>query len=227
MVRTRSSLFLGLFMIWSCARVHGQVRRVVRSVDDSAIVDQAIVIAEPDFNLTVVREMCRQFLISKQGNHRLLRLTIGTDPFAVAASLSGFHSPPGKDRYDMLAATISRQWPPRFRIARLMVLRRDALLSYRDGLEFQEEIIKGTEDPTSFKVGQTGYRLLHFVTEGPDGSVAAVRFFLLARSKLSFSDCASATRLFKAMFPSLDITVQVRTNPWFIDSQDYPSVYPF
>lgn len=204
-----------------------RVIKVISDEDSRGVVDRAVVVAKTDFTRARIEDMSRHFLASKRGSYKLLRLTVGADPFAVANALYGFQSTSKLDRYDELTQRIRNEGLPRVPIARLLAVENGAVFDYRDSSGFQRKVVEGTQDPTVMSVGSCDYRLLHFFTEGIKGEVSAINFFVEASPKLSIANCFLLTRALKHKFQPRGISVNVRMDAWFGNNSMYPAVYPF
>ncbi len=204
-----------------------RVLKVLFDEDSRGVIDRAVVVERADFSFARLEDMGRHFLASKRGSYKLLRLTVGADPFAVANALYGFQSTNKLDRYDELTQRIRNEGLPRTPIARLLALGNGAVLDYRDSSGFQRKLLAGSQDPTVITVANCKYRLLHFFDQGTKGDVSSINVFVEVSPRLSIANCILLTRTLKQRFQPLSVDVSVRTDTWFIRNALYPAVYPF
>lgn len=202
-------------------------QRVVRDFRSPQVVDIAVVSEEVTFSKQRVTEQAKVVLEQQRPRPTLFRFMVGTQIGEVSRAL--WHGKPEGDLYDETLDDLKTYGPLRGWLARVISLPRGALLSYRDKGRYFEDVLQGTGDPAEFSVGGTKYKLVHFhLTE-----VRAVkrRFWLdlyfVRPTPLSLSNCATLLRQVQSLTQIQDITVNVRTRPWFPDDSTFPAQYPF
>jgi len=199
-----------------------KIKQVVGDIDSGGVIDRAVIVQEDNFNPRTVIQLCQRFLASKK-NYILLRYTIGTELRDVAESLYGPRIRGGL--HEWIAKRLQRD-PQAPTVARLLATTEGAVLYYHDRSAVQEINLGSGRDPTVIKVGDARYHLLHFSTEGPEGTVAVINLFFQTPF-ISLASSKTLSSMLKNVFYQQNINVYVRTNPWFIYNSNFPPIYPF
>jgi hypothetical protein len=212
------ALFLGTF---GCGLANSQT---LQEVTKYGIWDKAVLIPSTSFDSTSIRQQALVFGREAYGKCVIGRLVIGTDQSEVLAASIGtgrLHAPgyceqPGRF--------------PKSAIARCFALNGSVLLSYRPKGDFKRpsevEVLGGARDPTSFLVGHSMYRLLHF-HYGSRGEPWNVTLYFQSSSDPSLAECKVLIADLRNKLKADRIAISVRTDTFFVGDPDFPENYPF
>lgn len=207
-----------------CAAARGQA--VVFEHSTATVMDRAVVLPADQFNPAFIDRMSQQFLQEAKGKF-LARLTLATTPDSLVRAL--FHSGINPT-FESTIEEIRRYKLPELPVARLLLFRGAAVLSYRDSKGYSERVLAGAEDPTHFREGRVDLQLLHFVLRKPgpalDPSQYSVRFFLKASPEVSIAACTAATKWLAAQTRVPIVDVEVRRGAWFLGFE-FPAMFLF
>lgn len=199
-------------------------QEVVRDFRSPRVRDYAVVVDEKTLTKQWLAEQAKALLARQHPKPELFRLTAGTLLVEVTHSLGHGKPPANKTIEDVL----KEYGPPRGRLGRVISLSSGALLSYRDREQYSEEILWGPGDPTQFNVAGMTYRLLHFhlVDAGLKGRYF-IHFYFVRPRPLSLGNCVQLLRRLQSLVEIKNVTVSVRTRPWFLEDFSFPDRYPF
>jgi hypothetical protein len=204
--------------------------KVAYEVDSGRVLDRYAIVPKGTLNLATTRNAARAFLQEQVGRKRLFRLVIAED--AAVLSRSTGTAPTDTDGYAWAADMLKRLGYPQGPIARVFGIGERALLTFRNGNTLEEETLPGGYAPTRIVFGESIFRILHFhLTQGgpaiiPQPSYKLV-IFALAQPRVAVSSTSRATRELVRITGDRQLSLAVRSDPWFVDHGEFPYAYPF
>jgi hypothetical protein len=202
--------------------------RVISEVDNGRIVDTQAVV--PLLSYADAKTLCTAFVERYAGRRQIFRFIIGGSIEAVGRSLhKGNVSGDSPRALAPIDGFSSLEEQP---LARVFGVGRSAILSYRKGRDFRQEMLAGGQDPTIVVEDGTRFQLLHYqLTKGGDGLLDrhafALHVFARALSKVSVSATTLLTNRLARLSGARPIIVSVRPDTWFVTDPGYPEVFPF
>jgi hypothetical protein len=204
---------------------------VLRHEEGAGVVERVIVLPRGQLDRNSARELARQFLDHYGAGNVVLSLLVGVDNLEVRANL--YHHFP--NNYDRLASLnrivqdILKLGPPKEPIARVLSINGNVLLSYRDSSGLTEEVLHGS-DPSRFSIDGSNFELLHLTFSKAGAAVAermryGLTFYLRMYPIVSLRATVSATKRYVSLVKVNNVSLLVRPDPWFLESDDYPA-YP-
>ncbi len=202
-------------------------RQIVQEVDDGRIVDQVAVVGDSAESLVAVRGIASAFVKRYAGRRAMFRLIIA--PSRAVADRSTFRPPiPANLTYDGTIKNIEAIGLPG-PVARVFGMSGRALLTFRNGTEFHEEILLGSGNPTSVAIGTFRFDILHFELKkvGIVGQPYHLTVFAKAIPSVSVPAVGAFVRKMAALSSSAGVSVMVRSDIWFFEHAEYPYLLPF
>lgn len=206
----------------------GQSQTVCFDVQSPLVADRGVVLPERDFNLRTVEGMSREFLAEMAPRMKLTRLTIGTSEDTVLRTW--LHGTPNNS-YESSKEEVRRLRLPALPVARLIIVEKAALLSYRDANGLTEKLVAGTEDPTRFRALGTTFQLLHLRLTKPGPALQApcyvLSVYLKASPTVSIAACLAVLEQIRKLTAACQLHLEVRPDAWFLEDFHFPAVFPF
>jgi hypothetical protein len=204
---------------------------VLRHEEGAGVVDRVIVLQRGQLDRLSAKEIAHKFLDRYSAGNVVLSLLFGVDDLEVRANLY-HHFPSSSDRLTSLSGIVQdilKLGPPKEPIARVLSINGNVLLSYRDSSGLTEEVLHGS-DPSRFRIDDFEFELLHLTFTKGTAAVAermryGLTFYLRVSPKVSLGATVAAARRQASLVKVNNVSVFVRPDPWFLESDDYPA-YP-
>lgn len=198
---------------------------VIRNITTNEVVDRAVVIKEP-WNADLLEKRFRDFYSLERGKHKLFRLTVGTNPNSVKRAL---HHGNDVATFDRTIQEIKGGLDQSLPIAQIWGIGDSAVMCFRTHEGFTSTQI-GPLDTTHVTAHSGNkFRILHFNLTGvvPHSKNYQLRVFLKSVNVLSLADSVAVLNDLRHRIGVTVFTVEIRPDEWFLESPDFPLLFPF
>jgi hypothetical protein len=190
------------------------------------VTDRLIVLNRP-WRHADAESVLRQFFDEMHRQGGLYRLTVV--PLKEDAYLSLIH---GNDvaSYEYTTAEIQRLGLPRGPVGQVLGVGGSAIMMFREGQSVSKQVLGGMRDPTVLAARGRAFRLLAFwltISRQNNPTLYGLTLFAKCDRPLSIAAVFALTEQLARLVRLRSLTVQVRTDDWFIESPGFPAVYPF
>jgi hypothetical protein len=212
-----------LFLSIPFAEVYARTVHVIKDQRGPGIIDRGVVVEV--FTHAEVERLAEEFLHGEAKGATIARLIISTDSEHLLENYS--HGSP-RSTFQEAVAEIDRHGMPRGPIARVLSVRGRTKISYLEDGNLSEET-PDSVDPAVFEEGAYSYELLHFNINQSRlaGDPWILTAYLKASPSVSIASCTRLYELLRHLTGLADLAIEVRADPWFLDTYRYPLVLEF
>jgi hypothetical protein len=219
---------VAFFALCLAATTQARAQSIVLNEKVKGVEDRGIVVPASELNRERFEQLAKEFL-KKEGQQPILqRLIVAPDKEALLANY--VHGTP-QDSPESTFLEIQQMGLPNGPLGRLLAVNGRAKLSYLDRDGLTARILDGGSDPTVFREGGIAYELLHFnASKARVGTTIhpySLEIFLRASPRVSLASCVAITKRFQLLLNFDNLSVEIRADDWFPESQDYPAVLAF
>jgi hypothetical protein len=193
------------------------------------VADRGVVLPARDFNLGSVEQISREFFSEMAPRMKLARLTIGTSEDTI--NRTWLHGTPYDNSYESTKEEVRRLHLPALPVARLIIVDKSGLLSFRDTKGLTERLIAGTKDPTRLRALGTTFQLLHLQLTKPGPALKppcySLVVYLKASPTVSITACLAVLEQIRKLTVACHLDIVVRPDTWFLEDFYFPALFPF
>ena len=228
-----------LILVLVCSGGNAFAQSVILEQEGGGVIERGIVLPAGQLNRAAAVTLARDFLVHHGGANAILMLTMGEDKLDVYTSRHHQYATAEADGCSEDTGKLSRYLegiknlgPVKRPIARVLSIKGNALLSYRDSNGLSEEIIAGKQDPTRLRVAGSDYQIVSvsfMIASGMlgDKNKFSLTYFLKSSPRISLSSGVALTQLFHSLLNIDSVSVVVRPDAWFVEENDAPFIPVF
>jgi len=195
----------------------------------AGIIQAKMILPKEKFDFSSIELISRKFIGDFSSKVQLYTLKMGTDWEDLDLYLGRLYS--GSRTNEEYEEWILGHGWPKTPVARVIGIKQQAILSYRDSTEMKEKILLGSNDPTLFRIANVDYRLLHFhfVDSGELFSSSYryhLSFYFRGPSDKSHDNYLNLTKQMARLTGTKNVQILIHGNSW-INNDEFPLFYPF